>query len=408
MAEMRRILKKALLLGLCLALLAGSALANEVADISLEGYDCMYYGCTLPDGRVILSGCNGKPGNYMDRKARLVCLNPDTTVSWEYLHPQEGSDRFTNVTLLKDGTLCVYFENAPYQTPEEEKLMFFTQEGQPTGRVIPLNLEEGIDYTALASGLLELKHKGGGSEGYMSLTDWDGNLLFRTDGEAPVRTVMDRDIIEEEDGLVMLGCESTGNAFTAAAKIVKIDFRGNTVWENTLPFLMEQNEGAGLFYGIRTGDGCYLARLYERGLNSGSPGSKSMDVLVKFTSGGRVLWMSDPIDPAQEYLFGTLAELNGRYVMQGEDINRFASLDYPIRYLWFDADGKMLGARDMYIQREDFARLAGSSGVNVYGSNAIFAVGDSLWADFTGETESNNHEKEMASNDNILIRVPEL
>ena len=403
-----KMIRRALLLCLCLALLAGSALANEVADISLEGFDCMYYGCTLPDGRVILSGCNGKPGNYMDHKARLVCLNPDRTVSWEYLHPQKGSDRFRSVTLLKDGSLCVYFENAPYQATEEEKLVFFTTEGQPTGKEIPLKLNEGIDYTALASGLLERKHKGNGSEGYMSLTDWDGNLLFRMDGEAPVHTDMDRDIIEEEDGLVMLGCESTGNAFTAAAKIMKIDFRGNTVWENTLPFLMEQNEGAGLCDGIKTSDGCYLARLYERGLDAGSPGSRGMDMLVKFTAGGRVLWMSDPIDPEQEYLLGNLAELNGRYVMQGEDINRFASLDYPIRYLWFDADGKMLGTRDMYIRREDFARLADSSRVKVYGSNAIFAVGDSLWADFSGKTDSNNHEKEMASNDDILIRVPEL
>ena len=121
MAEMRRILKKALLLGLCLALLAGSALAAEVVDISSEGYDCIGYDLTLPDGRLIFTGCHGKPGNYMDQKARILCLNPDRTVSWEYIHPAEGSWDFCGMILMKDGTLCVRLSNDPYQKTEEEK-----------------------------------------------------------------------------------------------------------------------------------------------------------------------------------------------------------------------------------------------------------------------------------------------
>ena len=74
-------LHRILLLGVCMVLLTGSALANEVADISGEGYDCMYYKCTLPDGRIILTGWKGEVGNYMDSRARILCLNPDMTVS---------------------------------------------------------------------------------------------------------------------------------------------------------------------------------------------------------------------------------------------------------------------------------------------------------------------------------------
>ena len=44
--KMMRFLRRALLLCLCMALLAGAALANEVVDIGTEGYDCLYYECT--------------------------------------------------------------------------------------------------------------------------------------------------------------------------------------------------------------------------------------------------------------------------------------------------------------------------------------------------------------------------
>lgn len=402
-----RLLKRSLLLCLCLALLAGSALANEVVDISNEGYDCMYYACTLPDGRVIFSGCNGKPGHYMDSKARLLCLNPDTSVSWEYYLPQEGSCRFCSVTPMKDGTLCVYLEDAPYQTPAEEKLMFFTTNGQPTGKEISLELKESSFYTVFAAGLLNQFYSSDESKEYIRMTDWDGNELFRINGPLPV---MAGQIIEEEDGLVMFGRESV-MGMNAAAKIVKIDFRGNILWENTLPFQMDQNEGAYLDDGIKTSDGCYLARLYERAPNSGSPDSKmkSVDALVKFTSSGRVLWMSQSIDADQGYFYVVLAEHNGKYVMQGEHLNRFASLDYPIRYLWFDSDGKVLGSKDMYIQKEDFPRLKKGKHINVYSSNALFAIGDELWGDYSGENEyATNHEKEMSSVDTVLIKVPEL
>ena len=120
---MMKALKRVLLLGLCLALLAGTALANEVVDISSEGYDCFGYTYTLPDGRLLFTGCHGTPGNYMDSKARILCLNPDRTVSWEYIYPEEGSWDFGGVVLMKDGTLCVRLSNSPYQTTLEDKLV---------------------------------------------------------------------------------------------------------------------------------------------------------------------------------------------------------------------------------------------------------------------------------------------
>ena len=61
--KMMRFLRRALLLCLCMVLLAGSALANEVVDISTDGYDCLYYRGQLPDGRVLFSGWKcARPG----------------------------------------------------------------------------------------------------------------------------------------------------------------------------------------------------------------------------------------------------------------------------------------------------------------------------------------------------------
>ena len=134
--SMLRTLRRMLLLCLCIALLAGSALANEVVDISTDGYDCMYYECTLPDGRLIFAGDMGTVGNYADSRARLLCMNPDMTVSWDYVDPEEGGCRFWGAAVLKDGTIGTMLDNSPYQNSVGRKLKFFTQDGQPTGKEI--------------------------------------------------------------------------------------------------------------------------------------------------------------------------------------------------------------------------------------------------------------------------------
>ena len=397
-----KILKRLLLLCLCLAMLAGSALANETADYSTEGYDHLYYKLTLPDGRLIFTGCVAKPGNYMDSKARILCLNPDMTVSWDYIDPTEGSCGFGGAGLIKDGTLGVLFDDSPYQTTKECKLMFFTADGQPTGKEIPLDPMK--EYRILQSGLLTRDGSGRKSESYAEFADWEGKVLFRWQGSGPVAG---NDLIEEEDGLVMIGREP-GMLVNAAGKIMKVDWQGNTVWETVVPFLTEENEGVTMS-GCRTSDGCYLARLAERGPNAGSPDAKSTEALVKFSPQGRILWISTEglEDIASEYLFSDAVEYNGKYVIQCEDKERFASLAYPIRYLWFDTDGKALGTTELKILKEDFARLADKKKVEAI-TGELIPAGNGLWQSLSGWSESSNHEKEMASQDDVFLKIPEL
>ena len=403
MDKMRKILKSMLLLCLCAVLLTGSALANEVLDISGEGYDDIGHACTLPDGRMIFSGCKGKPGNYMDSKARLLCLNPDKTVSWEYIHPAEGSWGFSGVLLMDDGTLCVRLTNDPYQTREEDKLVFFTQDGQPTGREIQLDVtEQGNDYLGygmLKSGIMTYFYAENDEESYIECSDWDGNVRFRLNG----RPIVQYGLIEEEDGLVFMGNE---RSVQGAAKIFKIDWQGNTTWENTLPFITEPNRGAIMRYGIRTSDGGYLAVVQERPVDFTN--GKWKTYLVRFSSTGRILWTNEEsFDRQPDSMYTCMEEYNGKYVLEFEDKERFNALSYPVRYLWFDADGSELGMTELYIRKEDLPRLAKSKNVTA-SSGSLLIMEDGLWGDFLCCSESSNHENEMASMDELLIKIPEL
>ena len=395
-----KILKRLFLLCLCVALLGGSALANEAADYSVEGYDQLYYKMTLPDGRLIFTGSVGKPGKYMESKARILCLNPDGTVSWDYMDPEKGSCSFGEIALTKDGSLCALFDNSPYQTTEEIKLKFITTEGKPVGKEISQDLSQ--DYRILNAGLMIRHFASEAEESYTELVDWDGNVLFRWPGYGPIAV---NDLIEEEDGLVMIGREP-GMLANAAGKIMKVDWQGNTVWETVMPFQMDYNEGS-VMCGIRTGDGGYVAILNETGPNAGGPGSKWLTGIVRFSPDGRILWNHTVDASTLDYVYDVIAEYDGKYVIQCEHMDRFASLRYPMRYLWLDADGNELGITEMELSSEDLPKHAGKKNVNML-SGGLFPMNGSLWMISSWWEDNSKLENEMASADDVFLKVPEL
>ena len=83
-------MKKMMVLVLCLSILSSFAYSESVISFNGPGYDALGYACTLADGRMIFTGYRGKEGNYQESRARLLCLNQDKTVSWEYWDPAEG------------------------------------------------------------------------------------------------------------------------------------------------------------------------------------------------------------------------------------------------------------------------------------------------------------------------------
>ena len=105
--EGEHFLKRVLLLCLCAALLCSAAFA-ETADVtdmaSTDKLDRLYEYCMLPDGRIVFAGWMMDEENST---GRLLCVNPDGTVCWEYEEPEEGSSCYWNVFPEEDGTLAV-------------------------------------------------------------------------------------------------------------------------------------------------------------------------------------------------------------------------------------------------------------------------------------------------------------
>ena len=122
-----KMIRRALALCLCLVLAAAAAGAEDMTVLSFGAEDWLNYECTLPDGRILLTGGkmeNGRDGNFVPW---IVCMNQDRTVSWELIDRQEeGSTAAGRAAVLEDGTIAV---NIGEHT-EKEMIRFFTKDGE--------------------------------------------------------------------------------------------------------------------------------------------------------------------------------------------------------------------------------------------------------------------------------------
>ena len=406
MEKMRKILKSILLLCLCAVMLTGSALAEDVADISGEGFDCMYYKCTLPDGRVILTGCKGTVGNYIDSRARILCLNPDMTVSWDYIDPSEGCRSFTWTALLKDGTLGVVFENSPYQTCEERKLVFFTLDGKPAGKEISLTVSNAMVNKVSASCIWQFDYLEGVGK-VEELLDWEGNAILRYGKEDSIPFDGMEWMFEEEDGLVFAGRERGNNG---CAKILKMDFQGSMLWENVLPLTAKEAEDSSILDCIRMEDGSYVALVGEFGRVAKDGVSDYANYrLVKFSPGGRILWTnSEAFDRYPGKWFGSLVWYNGRLVTEMDKWTTGSDRDFHAKLLWMDEDGNWLGTTEVNKTPEDFPRIAKEKKPSTLGITSLIPTSGGLWALIDYEAEKSTHLKQMDTQDDYLVKVPEL
>ncbi len=399
-------LRRILLLCLCAVMLTGSALAEDVADISGEGFDCMYYKCTLPDGRVILTGCKGTVGNYIDSRARILCLNPDMTVSWDYIDPSEGCCSFTWTALLKDGTLGVVFENSPYQTPLEKKLVFFTLDGKPTGKEVALTEPGSMVNKASASCVWQFDYPESGGL-IEELLDWEGKAILRYEGDDKSPFSGMEEMFEEEDGLVFAGREK---GISGCARILKIDFQGNTIWDTVLPPESPEADRSGIHWCVRNEDGSYVALVSEDS-NADAHGLSvySGYRLVKFSPEGRVLWSNgEAFDRCPGKWYGGLAQYNGRFVVEMADPNLGSSKNLHAEFLWMDEEGNWLGTTELNKTPKDFPRIAKEKKPYTLGVTTLIPTKEGLWALIDYEAEKSTHLKQMDTQDDYLVKVPEL
>ena len=157
---------------LILLFLALPAVAEEQINLSTPGDDFLTP-YALPDGRIIFAGSAGDKGNYQNPKARLVCLNTDGTVAWDYFHPAEGNCRFSHVHLLPDGQLGVVFTNSQDQTTVEAAIYKFSLDGEMLAEPISIFTEHMLLLDSTDACITYLLSSSDGQITNFQFVDWD-------------------------------------------------------------------------------------------------------------------------------------------------------------------------------------------------------------------------------------------
>ena len=392
-----------MLLILCLSILSSFAYSESVISFNGPGYDALGYACTLPDGRMIFTGYRSEEGNYQESRARLLCLNPDKTVSWEYWDPAKGQCGYGAALMRKDGTLAVVFSNSPYQKLTERKIKYFTTEGEPLEKTVDIFYDDSL-LNAVCPSFLQITVIPGDAEVfYRYFLDWDGNELFKI---ASNEEITIEKSFEAEDGVVLMGCEPT---WPSNAKIMKLDLKGSILWETVLPTHLEHLSDARLEYCRQTSDGGYLALYFESsGLMSDGKAPDRYQALVKFNRDGRMLWMNHDCFPQSEFKqCKGLYEYDRKYVMELNTTQKSFSIDHPRVFLWVDEEGREIGRTELIINQEDLNIQVDQGKIENAGGSFV-TMPDGLWMLRDILIENDNHMKEMDSRDIFLFKVPEL
>ena len=383
---------------LCLLMICSCAFAQESVNLGGEGCDQMKYVCTLPDGRLVFCGNRGTVGNYNDARARLLCLNPDWTVSWEYVDPAKGMARYAFGALLEDGNIGIIYYNAPFQNITALEIRKFTQEGRPVGEPIDLfQRSDDIPNMVNSQWLIQTMASENGSQ--KAFLDWNGDVFLSIPAQQGIWIFS---AMPAEDGIVLAGSESVSGGFV---KIMKMDLQGRILWETVLPLMNASSEGARIQTCIRTSDGVYRACIAE---NRTDLMNKWCYGLIRLNENGRVLWINrESFADRTNMMCQDLIEYDGKFVfLENPDFSDVTE-KVPRVYTWFDADGNKLGETELWIPREDIRGITEDESASIFAGDML-ATEDGLWSLYSVEIANDDDiRKEMDSQDVILYRVPE-
>ena len=349
-----------MLLFLCAAMMANTAFAAEAVNLGGDGKNALIYGTTLADGRILMVGSLTATGKDAS-SARMVCLNRNGTVSWEYMDEACDNGRFSYAAELEDGTIGLVFWKLEDGGKTGYVLRFFTADGKPTGKEVIIS-GEGYDDIVIRNATksrlqmicetvtqeaTETEYKTVRTENY--LIDWDGNKIRRF-GQFDVSTGFCT-MIEETDGLVMTGYG------LAKPIIMKTDFMGNPLWKTKLQCVWQDTSLAEPEHIIRMNDGGYIVLQSEFVSADWKEKSEKgiweyRSALVKLDSEGNILWTStegfeDNTDMCEESVLtgGKIAVSFVRYDLGPESYR----IDNPRTIAWFDENGKPLGNVELEI-----------------------------------------------------------
>lgn len=414
MKKFSRTIKNILVLCLCLALLAGTACAEEVHIICSGKSDYLNYDGMLPDGRLLLTGGKDLSDTVYYRGSWVLCLNPDRTVSWEIVDEEYYEVRAA--AILPDGTIGVVFENRQMMDREDRiTIRFYTPDGKATGRELELSTENVI-YEVNASWLMAYRWKAEERMDETILIDWGGNELLRYDG-----LILPDGYgfaVGNTDELVLYGQDTMENSH---AKILKLDgLTDSVLWETTLDWQLSDTEGSTIDSCVRTDDGGYLAMVGEARPETDENGNRWTSFLVKLDKEGRVLWTSREIFEKYKILGSRMYFLNGKLLLScasetGGDPGSIA----PWVFLWLDGDGNELGMTEVELKAEDLPHLSqyvGPAGDGTYWEPfadvlEMIPMADGLWALGQGDVDLMDGEKFLQTlpeaSETFLVKIPE-
>ena len=421
------ILLRALLLCLCAALLAGGAFAEETKVVNLGGWGMsrLRYQDTLPDGRILLAGYQETADDPYP-VPRLLCMNSDMTVSWDYLDTTRINAGYTHAAVLPDGTIGAVTERVLTNGRNYfVDLRFFTPDGIPTGKEI--NIPEPADGTvsvmdATKSGLDLTIRTGNDADVEIlpnRLVDWDGNEIAQVEG-LDSRAISTR-MIEEPDGLVMYGLTYADDAQYSA--VWKTDRENHLLWQAVLPYLWTDTEFLSVQYYTATEDGGYLGILTEGRYTSQALVNEYRTMLAKLDGEGRNLWLNGKVFEGIPDYLAAFGQFGGKYAAvfradkawpDREDLNN------PLTVRWFDETAANLGTAELELKPEDFDWLADYAEtladertyVLIRPDTRLTPMEDGLWlaAEIYVTTWHKDEGYQTVDHDscrNILIKIPE-
>ena len=195
------------------ALLCPAALADDqTADtwyFGGTGQETFYEATPLPNGCLLLNGSTqlGRNGQEQlsfssrEKRAWLLCLNPDMSIAWEVIDDAEGTSRYVVPQVLADGRIAVLYYNSPSQVTEAVAIRYFTQDGEPAGEVsLPANAPFELPGDRCAGGYV--------FSGYQvdtQFADESGINTLPDAGEISVKSLAKRSVLATADGQMICG-----------------------------------------------------------------------------------------------------------------------------------------------------------------------------------------------------------
>ena len=370
------------------ALLCPAALADDqTADtwyFGGTGQETFYEATPLPNGCLLLNGStqlgrNGQeqlPFSSREKRAWLLCLNPDMSIAWEVIDDAEGTSRYVVPQVLADGRIAVLYYNSPSQVTEAVAIRYFTQDGEPAGEVsLPANAPFELPGDRCAGGYV--------FSGYQvdtQFADESGINTLPDAGEISVKSLAKRSVLATADGQIVCGFFTVEGERHAA--VAYVDATGAERWR------FSPDEYAAGNFGIPClqKDGS-IVFLWSRA----DPDTRETTAmgLLCLDQNGALLWeLPVPTDIGTEF-----TPVDGGYVF----CRTWQEKTYThARFTLVDPNGQVVEVRDAQPRREEFS------------GEIMFTWNGEAWFLTNAERSSNrvnDRQDELELVDAALIRV---